>query len=114
MKILTAAQMAEVDRLTTERYFLPSILLMENAGRSFVDELAKVCPGLNGKRIMILCGRGNNGGDGFVVARYLALRGSRPSILLFTEPEKLRGDARTNWQIAHAMGLPIQNIEEDK
>lgn len=108
MKILTAAQMAEVDRLTTERYFLPSILLMENAGRSFVDELAKVCPGLNGKRIMILCGRGNNGGDGFVVARYLALGGSKPSILVFTEPEKLRGDARTNWQIAHAMGLPIQ------
>ena len=62
MKILTAAQMGEVDRLTTERYFIPSILLMENAGRSFVDELEKACPKLKNKRIVILCGRGNNGG----------------------------------------------------
>jgi len=108
MKILTAAQMAEVDRLTTERYLMPSILLMENAGRSFADELAKACPGLNSKRIVILCGRGNNGGDGFVVARYLALRGAKPSILLFSDPEKLKGDALTNWQIAHAMDLPIE------
>lgn len=108
MKILTAAQMAEVDRLTTERYFIPSILLMENAGRSFVDELGKAYPKLKNKRIVILCGRGNNGGDGFVAARYLALRGAKPSILLFADPEKLRGDARTNWQIANAMELTIQ------
>jgi hydroxyethylthiazole kinase-like uncharacterized protein yjeF len=108
MKILTAAQMAEVDRLTTERYLVPSILLMENAGRSFAEELVKACPDLTRKRIMIFCGRGNNGGDGFVVARYLFLRGASPSILLFSAPEKLRGDALANWEIAHAMGLPIQ------
>jgi ADP-dependent NAD(P)H-hydrate dehydratase / NAD(P)H-hydrate epimerase len=108
MKILTAAQMSEVDRLTTERYRIPSILLMENAGRSFTDELAKASPGLDGKHIMILCGRGNNGGDGLVVARYLTLRGAKPSILLFSEPGKLKGDALTNWEIVHAMGLPAQ------
>ena len=51
MKILTALQMAEVDRLTTERYHMPSILLMENAGRSVADELEKACPGLEGKQI---------------------------------------------------------------
>ena len=107
MKILTAVQMAEVDRLTTERYLMPSILLMENAGRSFADELAKACPGLCSKDILIFCGRGNNGGDGFVVARYLALRGASPSIFLFAEPDKLRGDALANWEIARAMGLPI-------
>jgi ADP-dependent NAD(P)H-hydrate dehydratase / NAD(P)H-hydrate epimerase len=110
MKILTAAQMAEVDRLTTERYLMPSILLMENAGRSFVEELAKACPGLNSKRILIFCGRGNNGGDGFVAARYLALRGAKPQILMFSDPEKLKGDALTNYQIAHAMDLPIQAL----
>jgi ADP-dependent NAD(P)H-hydrate dehydratase / NAD(P)H-hydrate epimerase len=108
VKILTAAQMAEVDRLTTERYLMPSILLMENAGRSFADELEKACPGLDAKRIVILCGRGNNGGDGFVVARYLALRNAKPSILLFADPGKLKGDARTNYEIARAMDLPIQ------
>ena len=112
MKILTAAQMGEVDRLTTEQYLIPSILLMENAGRSFVDELAKACPKLKSKRILILCGRGNNGGDGFVAARYLALGGANPSILLFSDPEKLRGDALINYRIANAMGLPIQTFSK--
>ncbi len=112
MKILTAAQMGEVDRLTTERYRIPSILLMENAGRSFADELARACPDLDTRRILILCGRGNNGGDGFVAARYLALRGAEPSVLLFADPEKLKGDARTNWEIARAMGLPIQALSD--
>jgi NAD(P)H-hydrate epimerase len=108
MKILTASQMGEVDRLTTERYRMPSMLLMENAGRSFVEELEKACPGLGSKRIVILCGRGNNGGDGFVAARYLALRNVKPSILLFSDPDKLKGDARLNYDIACAMDLPIQ------
>lgn len=108
MKILSAMQMAEVDRLTTERYRIPSILLMENAGRSVADEIEKMCPGLDRKRIVVLCGRGNNGGDGFVAARYMALRGANPSILLFSQPEKLRGDALTNLEIAKSMGLQIQ------
>jgi hydroxyethylthiazole kinase-like uncharacterized protein yjeF len=107
MKILTAAQMGEVDRLTTERFLIPSILLMENAGRSVADELARESPGLDNKRILIFCGRGNNGGDGLVVARYLALRGASPSVLLFCEPNKLKGDARINWEIVHAMDLPV-------
>jgi ADP-dependent NAD(P)H-hydrate dehydratase / NAD(P)H-hydrate epimerase len=108
MKILTAAQMGSVDRLTTERFLIPSILLMENAGRSFADELSKASPGLDNKRILIFCGRGNNGGDGLVVARYLALRGANPSILLFCDPDMLKGDARTNWEIVQAMKLPVQ------
>jgi ADP-dependent NAD(P)H-hydrate dehydratase / NAD(P)H-hydrate epimerase len=108
MKILTAAQMGEVDRLTTERFLIPSILLMENAGRSFADELAKEFPGLESKRILIFCGRGNNGGDGLVVARYLALRGAKPSVLIFCDPDSLKGDAKTNWEIVQAMKLPVQ------
>jgi ADP-dependent NAD(P)H-hydrate dehydratase / NAD(P)H-hydrate epimerase len=108
MKILTAAQMGEVDRLTTERFLIPSILLMENAGRAFADELSKAFPGLDNKRILIFCGRGNNGGDGLVVARYLALRDAKPSVLLFCNPDMLKGDARTNWEIVQAMKLPVQ------
>jgi hydroxyethylthiazole kinase-like uncharacterized protein yjeF len=111
MKILTAAQMGEVDRLTTERYRIPSLLLMESAGRSVADELEKACPGLDNKRIVILCGRGNNGGDGFVVARYLALRGAKPAILLFSEPGRLGGDAKINWDIVQAMGLPVRILQ---
>lgn len=108
MKILSAKQMGEVDRLTTERYHIPSIILMENAGRSTAEEIEKACPGFENKKIVVLCGRGNNGGDGFVVARYLALHNAKPSIILFAEPEALRGDALTNFEIAQAMGLPIQ------
>ncbi len=108
MKILTAAQMAEVDRLTTERYFIPSILLMENAGRLAAEEIEKSCPGIQDKKILTFCGRGNNGGDGFVAARYLALHGAKPSILLFSNPDKLKGDARLNWDIVRAMGLDVR------
>ncbi len=104
--------MSEVDRLTTERYRIPSLLLMENAGRSVVDEIEKVCKGLPDKRIVVLCGRGNNGGDGFVVARYLALRRANPEILLFADPGKLRGDAKSNWEIVQAMKLPIQVLPD--
>ena len=107
MKILTAAQMAEVDRLTTEKYKIPSLLLMENAGRSLADELEKACRNLFRKRVLIFCGKGNNGGDGLVVARYLALRGARPEILVFAEPDKIRGDPLINWEIARSLDLPI-------
>lgn len=108
MKILSAKQMAEVDRLTTERYRIPSILLMENAGRSVADEIEKARPDFRASSILVVCGRGNNGGDGFVVARYLVLRGARPSVILLSEPEKLKGDALTNYEIAREMGVPIR------
>ena len=112
MKILKAAQMGEVDRLTTERYRIPSIILMENAGRRCAEEIVNAVPDIAGKRVVILCGRGNNGGDGFVVARWLALGGARPGIFLFTSPESLAGDARTNFLIAEAMQLPIQALPD--
>jgi NAD(P)H-hydrate epimerase len=108
MKILTASQMAEVDRLTTEIYRIPSILLMENAGRSFADELGKAVPDLNKKRIQVFCGKGNNGGDGFVAARYLSLRGAKPEVLLFADPHNLKGDALTNWDIIQSLGTPVR------
>lgn len=104
--------MGEVDRLTTERFRIPSIILMENAGRRCAEELVRTCPGLGGKRIAIVCGRGNNGGDGFVVARHLALGGAHPEIFLCARPESLRGDALTNFQIAEAMKLPIHVLPD--
>jgi NAD(P)H-hydrate epimerase len=66
MKILTAAQMQRIDRLTTERYGVPSLTLMENAARGVVEFLGERFAPLGQQRIVILCGRGNNGGDGFV------------------------------------------------
>jgi len=108
MKILTAVQMTEVDRLSTQIYSIPSILLMENAGRSVADEMERYIPGLKKKRILIICGKGNNGGDGFVVARHLFMRGAKPEICLIGDPSALKGDALTNWKIASSIGISFK------
>jgi len=106
MKILTASQMQRIDRLTTERYGVPSLTLMENAGRGFVEFLESRFAPLSGQRIVILCGRGNNGGDGMVVARLLRERGCRPRVFLLADPQGLKGDARTNWERLAPSGPP--------
>jgi len=101
MKVLTAREMRDVDRLTTERYGVPSLTLMENAGKSVAQFIQQRFPHLERRRIVILCGRGNNGGDGFVVARHLLEMGARPVVFLFAPPGDVRGDAAVNlmrWQ----------------
>ena len=106
MKILTAAQMQEVDRATTERYGIPSLTLMENAGRSVVKFLHQRFSPLEAQEIVILCGRGNNGGDGLVVARLLQEFGIEPRVLLLADPKSLRGDAEVNYQRLAQSRLP--------
>src|SRR6202051_218837 len=96
MKILTAQQMREADRLTTQRCGIPSLQLMENAGAAIAQYLADSDSDLGKRRILILCGKGNNGGDGLVVARRLAERGLSPHVVLFAEPSAMRGDAAIN------------------
>jgi ADP-dependent NAD(P)H-hydrate dehydratase / NAD(P)H-hydrate epimerase len=96
VKALTAEQMREADRLTTERYGIPSLQLMENAGAAVADYLTNIFPDLSNRRILVLCGKGNNGGDGFVVARRLRERNAPPRVFLLAESSELRGDAATN------------------
>lgn len=96
MKILTVAEMREVDRLSTERYGIPSMTLMENAGRGVAEFLQLRFSNLTQRPIVILCGKGNNGGDGFVTARYLIEAGAKPAVFLFAAPEEIRGDAGAN------------------
>ena len=101
MKALTAQQMREADRLTTERYGISSLQLMENAGAAIAEYLWDSYPDLHARSVVILCGKGNNGGDGLVVARRLRERGVAPTAILFGEPSAVRGDAGTNlklWQ----------------
>src|SRR5690242_18031947 len=93
--------MREVDRLTVERYGIPRLQLMENAGGAIADYLSDAFTDLSARRILVLCGKGNNGGDGFVVARRLRERNAPPRVFLFAEPSELRGDAAMNmhrWQ----------------
>lgn len=88
--------MQRIDRLSTERYGIPSLELMENAGRSVADFVSERYAPLEEQRITILCGRGNNGGDGLVAARLLRERGLKPRVLLFAEQGSMKGDAAAN------------------
>ncbi len=99
MKVLTAEQMREADRLTTVRYGVSGPQLMENAGTAVADYLADTFADLSTRRILVLCGKGNNGGDGFVVARRLRERSAPSRVLLFAEPSAVRGDAAANLQL---------------
>ncbi|HTQ61215.1 MAG TPA: NAD(P)H-hydrate dehydratase [Candidatus Solibacter sp.] len=96
MKALTAAEMREVDRLTTERYGMSSLQLMENAGRKVAEAVLRAIEGRENVRVCVLCGRGNNGGDGFVVARLLREAKLWTQVLLFGERADVRGDAAAN------------------
>jgi ADP-dependent NAD(P)H-hydrate dehydratase / NAD(P)H-hydrate epimerase len=96
MKILTAAEMREVDRLTTKRYGVRGLTLMENAGKSVADFIATRLSNFKRRPIVVLCGKGNNGGDGFVAARHLLKMGANVEAYLFGEPREVKGDAATN------------------
>jgi ADP-dependent NAD(P)H-hydrate dehydratase / NAD(P)H-hydrate epimerase len=112
MKALTAAEMRQVDRLTTERYGIPSLQLMENAGKSVFDYLRASFSDVAVSNATILCGKGNNGGDGLVVARFLQEAGFKPSVYLFAEPDTLRGDAAENLLRLKKSGAEIRIITD--
>lgn len=98
MKVLTTSEMREADRLTTERFGVPGIALMENAGTAVAEFIQSRFAPLGRRRIVVFCGKGNNGGDGFVVARKLREMGSQPDVFLFADPTDLRGDAAANFK----------------
>src|SRR5271169_1226337 len=120
MKALTAAEMQEVDRLTTERFGVPGHQLMEAAGKSvaevFLEQYGLKISDPPG-RVAVLCGKGNNGGDGFVVARYLKEEAEQVHVYLFAKPEELRGDAAKNfarWQEQGRVTLVRSATDWDK
>jgi len=108
---LTREQVRALDRLAIETYGVPGIVLMENAGRGAAEVLLSLV--VNGK-VVICCGKGNNGGDGLVVARHLDNHRVAVQILLFTRPEKLSGDAENNYQIAARSELPITILGDEE
>jgi NAD(P)H-hydrate epimerase len=114
MKILTAQQIREIDRLSSEQFGIPSIVLMENAGMRVVEALEARFKNLEELTIGILCGKGNNGGDGFVVARQLIQKGIYPFIFLVGREEDVSGDARTNLNILKAIGYPPTVVSDSE
>jgi ADP-dependent NAD(P)H-hydrate dehydratase / NAD(P)H-hydrate epimerase len=109
VRVLTAAQMREVDRRTSE-LGIPGIILMENAGQRVVDVLLREYAPLDQQRIVVMCGKGNNGGDGLVVARQLHTR-IRPrslDVVLAGDPNEMHGDAAENFRMLRAVGCPVK------
>src|SRR6188508_1667723 len=99
MRVLNTVQMREADRRTIEDIGIPSIVLMENAGRQAVAAMEAAFDDLGTSRVGVVCGRGNNGGDGFVIARTLVQRGVDVSVFLIGRVADVRGDARVNLDI---------------
>lgn len=102
---LNREQARELDRRATVEFGVPSIVLMENAGRGVADKLFEF--GVTGP-IAVCCGKGNNGGDGFVLARHLDLRRAAVKVLLWAEAAELTGDAAVNFSILEKSGVPIE------
>jgi len=106
-KSLTRAEVREIDRRAIEEYGLPGIVLMENAGRGAAELLHGIAPGA---AVAVVCGKGNNAGDGFVIARHLENLGHQVRLLLAGEPAELRGDAAIAWRVAETAGIPATRL----
>ncbi|HJU12424.1 MAG TPA: NAD(P)H-hydrate dehydratase [Candidatus Binataceae bacterium] len=103
MKIVTAAEMREIDRRTTEEFGIPSLTLMENAGSAVAEFCLREYP--DAKTVGVICGKGNNGGDGFVAARKLHEAGKTVRVLLLADPREVKGDA-----VEMLKRLPVQPV----
>jgi ADP-dependent NAD(P)H-hydrate dehydratase / NAD(P)H-hydrate epimerase len=112
--ILSRAQMRAYDRYAIETCHVPGVVLMENAGRGAADVAVRLLPGgLNGARVVVVCGAGNNGGDGFVVARHLWSRGADVSVFLAGSPERVFGDARINHDAYLDLGGQVTVVKKE-
>lgn len=110
MEILTGEQMRRVDRRAIEELGIPGLLLMESAGRGIAERLLADFPDASRRKVVVLCGRGNNGGDGLCAARHLARLGAAPRVLLFGRAEEISGDAAINLVAARGSGLRVEEV----
>jgi len=114
MRLVKASEMQEMDRLTIQELGIPGAVLMENAGRGSARFFLETFDPPESSHVLILCGRGNNGGDGYVIARYLHEAGLRVTVLVLSSLDKISGDARTNLNIAKGMDLEIREVPDGK
>ncbi len=113
MRILNAQQMREADRRSIEDIGIASLVLMENAGRQVVAAVESLYPDLADRSIAIVCGKGNNGGDGFVAARTLQQRGFDVSVFVIGRVNEIKGDARINLEILGRIGQPVVEVADE-
>jgi hydroxyethylthiazole kinase-like uncharacterized protein yjeF len=113
MKVVTAEQMRALDKRATEEYGIPGVVLMENAGRAVVDVMQRELGPLEGRRVAVFCGGGNNGGDGAVIARYLRLLGARPEVSMVGSYDRLSDDARAHFNVLQSLEIAINGFGYD-
>jgi NAD(P)H-hydrate epimerase len=113
MNALSRQQVRQVDQWAMARLGVNGLVLMENAGRQAADVAMRMLDQAGGTRAAIVAGSGNNGGDGFVLARHLYLRGAKPIVYLVGPPDRLTGDAAVNFYILEKMTAPIHHIAGD-
>lgn len=122
MKVVCPATMREMDRKAIEDMGIPGIALMENAGREVALAVKRMYdaavktgpPDKFSRKVALFCGKGNNGGDGFVAARHLAGMGFRPMVFLVADVDEIKGDAAINYRIILNMKIPVYTVENDK
>ena len=113
MILVTANEMQQMDRRTIEEFGIPGMVLMENAGRGATRFLLDCFPDIEKKSVGVLAGRGNNGGDGFVIARYLKQKGIPVRVYLLAESTKVRGDAAANLAFLKPLDVPLVEIPDE-
>ena len=109
---LSRDEVREIDEYAIRTLGIPGVILMENAGRQCADAAESMLRGSHGRSAAIVAGAGNNGGDGYVVARHLDLRGVDATVFLLTPRDKIRGDADINLRIIEQLGLEIHHFDE--
>lgn len=110
VKSLSRQQVRDIDRYAIETLGVPGAVLMENAGRNATDAIEHYLVTARGHNVAIVAGGGNNGGDGFVVARHLALRGAKAAVFLLAGADKISGDAAVHLNIIRNLGLEIRTL----
>lgn len=114
MKVLNSTQMKSIDKKAIQDIGIIGPILMENAGSEISRQILKRFPRISTKSVSIICGKGNNGGDGFVVARHLYNKGCRPQVVLLAKKGDLKGDAELNGRIVDKMGLSITEVTDEE
>jgi len=113
MILVTANEMQAMDRQTIEDFGLPGMVLMENAGRGATRFLLEQFSDIENKKVGVIAGRGNNGGDGFVIARCLKQKGIRVQVYLLAETDRVRGDALANLKLLKPLEVPVVEIPDE-
>lgn len=112
MRIVTASAMRELDRKTIEEVGIPGVVLMENAGRGATNILLRSFPVTQEAPVAVICGGGNNGGDGFVMARLLHEQGIPAQVFLLAAAERISGDAKIHFDVLEKLRVPVQSLAE--